>query len=98
MTVFISKIQLNSSSLRFFALLVPEGLFNNGAELLDEALLVLGTFLNIEENDICFFFGGSDIFLNANNVREAFVFVTCNCEIITRYGMIEIFRDKQNEF
>ena len=40
-------------------------IFNNGLELLDEAWLVLGTFLSIEENDTCFFFASSVIFLNA---------------------------------
>ena len=69
-------------------------MFVNGVELLDEASLVLGTFLNSDENDTCFFLAGSVIFLNANIVSEAFVFVTSNCEIITRYGMVEIFRDK----
>ena len=32
---------------------------------LDEASFVLGTLLNIEENDACFFFASSVIFLNA---------------------------------
>ena len=40
-------------------------IFNNSLESLDEASFVLGTFLNFEENDACFFFTGSDIFLNA---------------------------------
>ena len=40
-------------------------IFNNGLESLDEASFVLGTFLNIEENDACFFFASSAIFLNA---------------------------------
>ena len=39
--------------------------FNNGLESLDEASFVLGTFLNIEGNDACFFFASSVIFLNA---------------------------------
>ena len=40
-------------------------IFSNGLESLDEAAFVLGTFLNIEENDVCFFFASSVIFLNA---------------------------------
>ena len=40
-------------------------IFNNGLQSLDEASLVLGAFLNIEENDACFFFASSAIFLNA---------------------------------
>ena len=40
-------------------------IFNNGLESLDEASFVLGTFLNIEENDPFFFFASSVIFLNA---------------------------------
>ena len=48
-------MQLSSGPIRFFALLVPEVLFNNGAESLDEVSFKLGTFLNIEENDVCFF-------------------------------------------
>ena len=38
--------------------------FNNGLESL-EASFVLGTFLNFEENDACFFFASSVIFLIA---------------------------------
>ena len=45
-----------------------------------------------------FFFAGSVIFLNANNEIKAFAFViTRNRGLIARYGVIEIFRDKQNE-
>ena len=58
---------------------------------------MLGTFLNIEENDACFFFARSVIFIKVNNVSEDFVFATRNREIITRYRMIEIFRYKQNK-
>ena len=39
-------------------------ILNNGLESLDEASIVLGTFLNIEEKDACFFFASSVIFLN----------------------------------
>ena len=53
-------------------------MFNNGVELLDKASLVLGTFLNIEENDVYFLFAGSVVFLNVSNVSEAFAFVTRN--------------------
>ena len=75
-------------SVRFFALLLPEVLFNNGVESLDEALFVLVKLLNIGEN--MFFFTDSAIFLNANNVSEGFVFViTRNREIIAGYGMKE---------
>ena len=70
---------------------------NNGLESLDEASFVLGTFLNIEQNDACFFFAGSVILLNADNVSEAFVLVKRNHEMITGYRMIEILRDKKNE-
>ena len=38
-------------------------IFNNGLESLDEASFVMGKFLRIEENDACFFFAGSVIFL-----------------------------------
>ena len=83
------KIQLAFGSVRFFALLVPEVLFNNGVKSLDEALFVLGKLLNIGEN-LFFFFTDSVIFLNANNVSEGFVFViTRNREIIAGYGMKE---------
>ena len=58
-------------------------IFSNGLESLDEASFVLSTFLNIEENDACFFFASSVIFLNADDVSEAFVFVTRNHEMIT---------------
>ena len=45
-----------------------------------------------------FFFAGSVIFLNANNEIKAFAFViTRNRELLARYGVIEIFRGKQNE-
>ena len=36
-------------------------------------------------------------FSKQKNVSEAFVYVTRNSEIITRYRMIELFKDKQNE-
>ena len=73
-------------------------MFNNGAVSVDGTSFALGTFLNIEENDVCFFFAGSVIFLNANNEIKAFVFViTRNRELLARYGVIEIFRGKQNE-
>ena len=72
-------------------------IFNNGLESLDEASFVLGTFLNIEENDACFFFASSVIFLNADNISKAFVFVTRTHETITRYSIIEILKEKQNE-
>ena len=88
---------MSSGSARFFALLVPEVLFNNGVDSLDKASFVLGTFLNVVENDVCFSFASSVIFLNVSNVSEAFVFVTRNREIVAWYGMTEIFRDKQNE-
>ena len=52
--------------------------FNNDLELLDETSFVLGTFSNIEENNACFFFASSIVFLKADNVSEAFVFVTPN--------------------
>ena len=72
-------------------------MFNDSVESLDEVSFKLGTFLNIEQNYVCFFFAGSVIFINADNVSEAFVFVTDNREMITRYRMIEILRDKQSE-
>ena len=72
-------------------------IFSNGLESLNEASFVLGTFLNIGENDACFLFASSVIFLNADNVSEAFAFVTPNREMIAGYRMIEILRDKQNE-
>ena len=97
-TTFISKIQLTYGSVRFYTLLVPELLFNNGVELLDEASFVFCTFLNIEENDNCFFLAGSLIFLYKCNVSETFVFVTLNCEKITPNRTIELFRDKQTIF
>ena len=53
-------------------------IFNNGLESLNEASFVLGMFLNIEENDACFFFASSGIFPNADNVSEAFLFF-CIC-------------------
>ena len=77
-------------SVHFFALLVPEVLFNNGVKSLDEALFVLGKLLNIGENLLFFFLTDSVIFLNANNVSEGFVFViTRNREITAGYGMKE---------
>ena len=78
---FYFEIQLTLGSVRFFALLVPKVLFNNGVESLDEVSFVLGKFMNIEENDVCFFFAGSVIFLNVNNGSEALVFVR-GCSII----------------
>ena len=72
-------------------------IFNNGLESLDEVSFLMSTFLNIEENDACFFFPSSVIFLNADNVSEAFIFVTRNHEMITGYRMIDILRDQQNE-
>lgn len=55
---------------------------------------LLGTFLNTVEN-VCFFFAGSIIFLHVDNVSRAFVFVTCNHEMITPNRIIELFRHKQ---
>lgn len=72
-------------------------MFNNSVESLDEVSFKLGTFLNIEQNIVCVFFAGSVIFINADNVSKAFVFVTDNLEMTTRYIMIEILRDKQSE-
>ena len=69
-------------------------IFNNGLESFHEASFVLGTSLNIEENNACFSLASSVIF---RNVSKAFVFLTRNHETITGYRMIEIVRDKQNE-
>ena len=51
---------------------------------------LLGTFLNTAEN-VCFFFAGSIIFLHEDNVSKAFVFVTCNHEMVTPNRIIEWF-------
>ena len=57
-------------------------LFNNGVESLDAPSFVLDTFSNIEENDVFFLFARSVIFLTANNVSEAFVFVNAIVKLL----------------
>ena len=47
------------------------------------AHIVLGSFLSIEEIDLCFFFPGSVIFLNADKVSKLFIFMTNKCDMIT---------------